>query len=440
MLHRLASVLLVSVLWLATPPPTRAEPAEAVTMVVHFRTIPAVVNVSSSLGNSFQNNATLLFAPPGYAASVTLSRTGYHQLTNLVILSDQLREERCWPAKDSPPLELTPLHFWVPYEQWASEHKVAAIAVLLLAGGTGLGGFVYGRVALVRRGRQRELERTVDRADSLALQTVGGYVLAQPLGSGGMATVYRGLPVGNLDSRQAVAVKVLSREALHDAEFRERFRREVNAYRKLEHPNIVRLLDWGEQDEGLIFIVLELVDGHTIREEMRQPIPPARLSDLLSQLFGAVHYAHQRGIIHRDLKPENLMLTRAGVLKVMDFGLARHQDVERLTRTDTLIGTPAYMAPEQLLGLPSVDGRLDQYALGVICYELLCGHIPYEEKDLMSLLAQIMNVPPVPLRTRAPQYSAELEAVLTRMLEKKPDKRFADVAEAWATLAKVLPG
>jgi eukaryotic-like serine/threonine-protein kinase len=249
-----------------------------------------------------------------------------------------------------------------------------------------------------------------------------------------MATVYCGLPADTLDESKAVAVKVLGREVFHDSDFRERFRREVNAYRKLQHPNIVALYDWGEQEAGMIYIVLELVDGQTLRDVLKTGTPSrTRAREILQELFAATHYAHQRGIVHRDLKPENVMITRQGALKIMDFGLARHHDAEALTQTGSVLGTPAYMAPEQLTR-GSVDGRLDQFALGVITYELLSGHLPYPaDGDLMALLSDILNTPAPALGIHP-----ELDAVVAKMLSKQPEDRFADVAAAWKALSAAL--
>lgn len=369
-------------------------------------------------------------------AKVTVSRPGYVDLPIAVELAET--ESGDYPAKGT--IRLEPEHFWQPYLDGMRQHSNLTLLASLLT----VAGLTVGLVARTRnRRKQKVLEKFEARRDvhdSLAMQVVGGYMLVESLGSGGMATVYRGLPHTDLDEDKAVAVKVLGREMLDDREFRERFRREVNAYRKLSHPNIVSVIDWGELEGGLIYIVLELIQGQTLRSRLGQHrLSPSLLYQVLDSLASALEHAHQRGIIHRDLKPENLMLTNSEQLRVMDFGLARHEGEERITRTDVVMGTPAYMAPEQL-GARLVDNRLDQYAFGVICHELLTGQLPYSCTSGMALFGEILGGNPIPIRSCKKDFHVELEKGLLRMLCKEPNKRFSSVAEAWDAIKRYVPG
>lgn len=328
-------------------------------------------------------------------------------------------------------LRLEPLHFWIPYTNWARQHPFAALAGLT-AGLT-----LVGKTAQTwrsRRHRERVLAdlraaSVAQRAeDSLVMTRVGEYLLTGLLGSGGMATVYRAVPARSLDEADAVAVKVLHRQSWQNDEFRQRFQREVEAYRQLTHPHIVRLDDWGEH-MGLAYMTLELIHGRTVRALLGRPLPPAEALAILSPLCDALQFAHERGILHRDLKPDNLMLTDAGVLKVMDFGLARSWDSGTLTPTGTVLGTPAYMAPEQVQGT-AVTARADQYAVGVIAYELLEGRRPFPGDDPIQLLFAHVGQPPPPLERTPP----ELAKAILRMLAKNPGDRFPDLNAVKAAL------
>lgn len=265
---------------------------------------------------------------------------------------------------------------------------------------------------------------------------IGNYNLVEKLGGGGMATVYRGVDLTN-SRADSVAVKVLHESVSTTGEFASRFKREVNLYRQLSHPNIVKMYNWGEQD-GLIYLTLELVKGGTLRSR----IVPGGMTPLLARhylepLFAAVDYAHKQGVVHRDLKPENIMITRNDVVKVADFGLGRSLDSESLTRTDTALGTPAYMAPEQVKGV-HFEPASDQYALGVVAYEVLCGSRPFEAAEPVQMIFKHVSEPPRPPRELRPDMPREVEAVLLKMLAKEPQERYAGVAEAGKNLIEAL--
>jgi len=271
--------------------------------------------------------------------------------------------------------------------------------------------------------------------------SVGPYVIVEPLAAGGMGQVYRAR-----DPRlgREVAIKVLA--AAPDAEGLARFEREARATAILAHPNIVTVFDVGLQD-GLPYLVSELLEGETLRRRLAAgPLEPHRAVELALALAHGVAAAHALRIIHRDLKPENLFLTRDGTLKVLDFGLAKLRpgpmaapDLSTIdaTQPGMLLGTPAYMAPEQLRGEP-VDGRADLFAIGAILYEMVTGKNPFRRTSAAETLAAILHEDPPPLEARAEIPTAQpLERLVLHCLEKDPAERFqaaGDLAFALETL------
>jgi eukaryotic-like serine/threonine-protein kinase len=253
----------------------------------------------------------------------------------------------------------------------------------------------------------------------------GRYDLQAEIGSGGMGLVYRAHD--RLLDRD-VAVKVLSAPRL-TPESRARLLREARAVARLAHPNVVTVYDAGESD-GLPYVVMELVEGPSLHER------PARdLDEILAvarQLCAALEHAHGQGIVHRDLKPENVLLAADGTAKLVDFGLARTV-ASRLTAHGAILGTVAYLAPEQALG-QEVDGRADLYALGVLLYELVTGRLPFTADDPVAVISQHLYAPVVPPRARNPAVPRALEALILRLLSKTREGRPASAAEVLAAL------
>lgn len=288
------------------------------------------------------------------------------------------------------------------------------------------------------RKRQVLLESFVPQGESrsLIMEQIGGYRVVQQIGEGGMAEVYLAIPNDSLDMQKAVAVKVMSRVLRDRPEFIERFEREIQVSGDLLHPGIVELKDWGWHGERL-YLIMEYVEG----VELRQLLPElkaqwARLANLLSQLMVAVHYAHERGVAHRDLKPENVMVTPAGQVKVMDFGLARAADSKTLTDVGAALGTPKYIAPESIAGSGSGVGS-DQYTLGVLAYEMLTGQLPFQGEAVPYLLYSHSNLQPDPPSTLAP-LPGQVDAVIARMMSKDPRERYESVEAARVELLKAL--
>jgi len=246
---------------------------------------------------------------------------------------------------------------------------------------------------------------------------------------------------------RGVALKVLPEKLLDSDKARSRFRREAHALSRLSHPHIASLLDFDSED-GIDFLVMELVAGPSLDESLRHgPMPERKLLGLGIQLTLALQAAHGQGIIHRDLKPSNLRLTPDGLLKVLDFGLARlRRDEEATTEQPTatqtapgsIVGTPPYMAPEQLLADSSVDARTDIYATGVVLYELATGQRPFGTRSGVALTDAILHAPPVPPRSVVAELSADLEGVVLKALEKDPDLRHQTAQDLRADLERVL--
>jgi hypothetical protein len=360
---------------------------------------------------------------------------GYKEMT-VPVSPDMFRKHR-WPLTGSLSLEAE--SGFVAARDWLWRYRVWITAALLalLAG------------AMFHWRRERTRKKAMARADALEGyrasarddrwigSTVLGYRLTKRLGAGGMALVYLGVPDATLDERDAVAVKILKVENKQDSgEFHERFRREVKASQKMDHPHIVRLVDWSVEDPCCI--VMEFLEGRTLREKLRpdRGVSRARALSWIRPLFSAVDYAHREGIMHRDLKPENVIVTSAGLLKVLDFGLARgHQVTVELTATGTCIGTPASMAPEQISGRPSMAS--DQYALGMMAYEMLGGSLPFDDGDVMTVLLAHVQSEPRPLSALDPSLR-DVEPVIMRMIAKNPRQRYATVGHALSALERVL--
>src|SRR5215204_2726298 len=262
---------------------------------------------------------------------------------------------------------------------------------------------------------------------------VDRYELGPVLGQGGMARVHLGL---DRQLGRRVAIKVLAPPFDRDGEFVERFRREARAAAGLSHPNIVAVFDSGS-DDGIHFIVTELVEGETLADRLRRdgPLPPADAMAAAVDVTRALAAAHARGLIHRDIKPGNVMLLPDGGVKVVDFGIARAAGSDTLTHTGVVLGSTAYLSPEQAGGQP-VDERADLYSLGCVLYEMLTGHVPFSADTPIATMYRHVNEDAPPPSTIAPVQS-ELEDVILRCLEKDPKRRFASAAELEAALLAV---
>jgi serine/threonine-protein kinase len=270
----------------------------------------------------------------------------------------------------------------------------------------------------------------------------GRYELGEILGFGGMSEVHMAR-----DTRlhRDVAVKVLRADLARDPSFYLRFRREAQNAAALNHPAIVAVYDTGEAETAagpLPYIVMEYVEGVTLRDIVHTdgPMPPKRAIEVIADACQALNFSHQHGIIHRDVKPANIMISKAGAVKVMDFGIARAlADSTNVTQTAAVIGTAQYLSPEQAKGDP-VDARSDVYALGCVLYEMLTGEPPFVGDSPVAVAYQHVREDPVPPSTRHSSISPELDAVVLKALAKNPDNRYQSAAEMRADLVRVHSG
>ncbi len=269
------------------------------------------------------------------------------------------------------------------------------------------------------------------------------YRVESLLGEGGMGLVYR---VRHTQLNKPLAIKVLRRENTRDPEVLARFRREAESASAIGNEHIVDINDFGVLDDGSTYFVMECLEGIDLIDaiDAAQRMPEARAIRIAMQVCRALGAAHDAGIIHRDLKPENVFLIRRNetddFVKVLDFGIAKVANgPKRLTRAGEVLGTPHYMSPEQCEG-DNVDHRTDIYALGVLMYEMVTGHVPHDADTMMGILTKQMYEDPIPPKVRVPQVSDQLEQLIMRCLEKKPEQRYQTMHEIEDDLRRVCEG
>jgi serine/threonine protein kinase len=267
---------------------------------------------------------------------------------------------------------------------------------------------------------------------NLVGRTLGPYKLEAPLGKGGMAMVFRAYQTS---VKRYVAIKVMAPEIASEPGFVERFSREAEVIAQLEHPHILPVMDYGEAD-GLHYIVMRSIEGGSLDDVIREKqLSFEEISRYLTQIASALDYAHRRGVIHRDLKPNNVLLDNDENVYLTDFGIARLASSERkLTATGSVMGTPAYMAPEQAMGRP-VDARSDLYSLGIMLYEMVTRQLPFSADTPAALIFQHVYEPPKPAATFRPDLTQDVLLVLDRAMAKSPDTRYqtgSEMARAFA--------
>jgi len=276
--------------------------------------------------------------------------------------------------------------------------------------------------------------------DPLTGRTIEGkYRIEAKLGAGGMGAVYRAtrLVIGD-----EVAIKILHSEQ-NEPRAGERFRREAQAAARLKHPNAVNIYDFGVTDDGLQYLVMELVEGESLRRIIKQqgPLTPTAAAEIVSQVCAALDEAHRRQIIHRDIKPDNIIVDVSANrlrVKVLDFGIAKLRDdtAGNLTQTGSVLGTPHYMSPEQCLG-EELDSRSDIYSLGIVLYEMLAGVVPFNSPISTAVVVQHVNQPPPSLRATNLSISANVERVVMHALAKKRENRQQTAGELAEELTRV---
>ena len=267
--------------------------------------------------------------------------------------------------------------------------------------------------------------------------TVGDYQVVGILGAGGMGQVYK---VRNVISDRVEAMKVLLPDLANQPDLADRFLREIKVQASLEHPNIAAL-HTALRVENQLLMVMEFVEGVTLDQKLKDgPLPAAEAVNYIMQVLAALDYAHARGVVHRDIKPANMMLTPEGVVKLMDFGIARSSADHKLTQTGTTVGSLYYMSPEQIQGVAAPDARSDLYSVGVSLYELVTGKRPFDGDSqfaIMSAHLQGTPVPPVSVDPRLPQL---LNDVILMSVAKDAGARFQTAGALRNALSNVVPG
>jgi serine/threonine-protein kinase len=265
----------------------------------------------------------------------------------------------------------------------------------------------------------------------------GRYRVLSRLGSGGMADVFL---AEDQQLGRKVALKLLHHRFAEDPDFVERFRREAQAAANLNHPNIVGIYDWG-QDGGTYFIVMEYVEGRSLRDLMRAegPLDAQRAADIGVEIAAALSFAHEHGVVHRDVKPGNVLITPTGSVKVTDFGIARAGTSENLTQTGSVMGTATYFSPEQAQGL-AVDGRSDVYSLGVVLYEMVTGLAPFSGEAPLAVALKHVREEPIPPTARNQAVPPAFEQIVLAAMAKDPDQRYQSANELRADLLRFRRG
>ncbi|HUS63433.1 MAG TPA: serine/threonine-protein kinase, partial [Kofleriaceae bacterium] len=276
-------------------------------------------------------------------------------------------------------------------------------------------------------------------------RTLGkNYRVIEPIGAGGMGIVYL---VEHLTLKKRFAAKVLSADLASNPEAIARFEVEAHAASKLEHDNIVNVIDYGKSDDGAVFLVMELLRGKTLQARMDQgELTLEEIVGVTVQVCQALSCAHTAGIVHRDMKPDNIFLTHRDrgkpVVKVLDFGISKARESTlgegRITKQGQVLGSPEYMSPEASRG-DEVDARADIYAVGIMLYELMCGRVPFRHENYLKVLQMHVSTPPPAPRTLRPELPVEVEALILRALAKNPNQRQQSIDELETELMAALP-
>ena len=261
------------------------------------------------------------------------------------------------------------------------------------------------------------------------------YRIGDRIGGGGMALVYR---AEDLQLGRDVAVKVLRTQFGSDEEFVRRFRREAQNAASLSHPNVVQIFDVG-QEEDQYFIVMELVEGKTLKELIHEqgPLPVAEAGRIAMEILGALSHAHRNRIVHRDIKPHNILIARDGRVKVTDFGIARATTTDTVTHTGSIMGSAHYFSPEQANGQPTGD-KSDIYSVGIVLYEMVTGTVPFQGESPITVALKHLREPVTPPSHRNSEVPVELEEIILRALEKEPEDRYASAEAMREAISELL--
>ncbi|HKJ67512.1 MAG TPA: serine/threonine-protein kinase, partial [bacterium] len=268
-------------------------------------------------------------------------------------------------------------------------------------------------------------------------QTISHYKVTQKLGGGGMGIVYK---AEDTHLHRPVALKFLPPELTRDEKAKQRFIQEARAASSLDHPNICTIYEINEDEAGHSFISMAYYEGLTLKQKLEDgPLPVAEAREILTNIARGLSKAHENGIIHRDIKPANIFITNDGMVKILDFGIAKLAGQSQLTRTGSTIGTMVYMSPEQIQGKP-VDQRTDLWSLGVISYEMLAGWPPYQGEYEQALMYAILTESPDPIREMNTEVSPLLVDIIRKCLAKNPEERYTSVTALLKDLQREAPG
>jgi serine/threonine protein kinase len=270
-------------------------------------------------------------------------------------------------------------------------------------------------------------------------ESIPGYEIVSELGRGAMGVVYKARQVR---LNRPVALKLTHAWATATAEEKARFQAEAMAVAKVQHPNVIQIFDIGEH-AGLAYLAVEYVDGGTLADRIGKgrPLPIGTAVHLMQQIARGVGAAHSRGVIHRDLKPANILLTADGTPKVADFGLAKQLGADSHTVTGSILGTPAYMAPEQAMGqIRRIAPQTDVFSLGAILYETVTGEVPFKGNTVMETLDKVRTAEPLEMKFRRRDVPPQLEGIVRRCLSKQPSDRYPTADALADDLARVTAG
>lgn len=453
----LAAIVLAAVVYFHfVPPPhylplanSEAADPKRMRFKVTFRTFPTcdiyVHNPDSkeTFGDAkTQSNSPTYLLPPGgkgtqvyyvygHKAQQIIAEhpTDWVPEDQLEIPSDNLRQKDLnwdtWPPTYLPKFMLTTRSAWATFAEDMGRgalEQVRSHWLIAMAGTLGMTFYV----------RRRLLASQRDQALATAT-TVGEFQLQESLGKGGAGEVFRALD----EKGQAVAVKILHASAQENPELHKRFQAEVKICSQLNHPNIVRLLDWGKQND-ILYLAMELLEGESLGSRLRRDprLSKEEFLAMLMPLASALQCLHDQGLVHRDLKPDNIFLRQRRGPALMDFGIAAGEDITRATQTGLAVGTPSYMAPEQVRGL--FEPATDQYAMGVVAFICLTGRRPFEADDAAAMAYQHAHATPPRPSSLNTELSPEVDGVILKMLSKNPSQRYPAIQSAAQALQEAL--
>ena len=293
-----------------------------------------------------------------------------------------------------------------------------------------------GAIVTTELGPNADHPASISQTDLLRHATLGEYEIITELGRGGMATVYL---AHDLTLGRKVALKVISHEIVRQPAMAERFKREARTAAALSHPNVIPIHAVRE-DEELLYIVMKYVAGRSLDQVLTElrPFPVSLATAILTEAGAGLDYAHRNGVIHRDVKPANIMVDEEGFTVIADFGIAKASEGQNLTRTGTMVGTPAYVSPEICEGQPASPAS-DQYSLGVVAYELLTGTLPFVAETQLALMFAHIHRAPEPVMARRSDCPVALNDAVMRMLAKAPEERWPSMKHAVAAIVAAVP-